>query len=348
MSSLVPAAAGSLCCHGREQPSWLCHPSELVALPAKWFGCSGKGQRLSKSGAVPDVLCLARQGEYSLPPVSPTPSMWPRWLHLPGHRRQVWGHFLAWRPRGAGWLVSILLYPLIPLILHPKWEWLLVVGPVWEGGHCTQALPGTLTACWHRQLHPRAWEGSLAVFQLTDIDVASSVGQQPCLRLPHPTCPVFCLYSWDRLRDTFRAWVSWPISDALSDEWDCALFSTLECEGSMVCHLCWTCWGEKRATHLLGTSSLQHLQPARGARAQPGWWATGREPSSLPCPSLCSPHMAGEDRGAVCGWESDIMEGLSSTGKKIGGQQPAELGSWRAAKEGVSLLTPWGKVSRGD
>lgn len=54
------------------------------------------------------------------------------------------------------------------LILHPKWELLLVAGPVWEDDHCTQALPGTFTAWWHR-LCSRAWEGSLAGFQLTDL-----------------------------------------------------------------------------------------------------------------------------------------------------------------------------------
>lgn len=89
---------------------------------------------------------------------------------------------------------------IIPSYPAPKVGMALGLGPVWERGHCTQELPGTLTAWWHRQPRSRAWEGSLAVSQLTDIDKASSAGQQPCLRLPHPTCPVFCLYSQGRQR----------------------------------------------------------------------------------------------------------------------------------------------------
>lgn len=49
-----------------------------------------------------------------------------------------------------------------------------------------------LRAWWHRQ--PRSRDRSQAVFQLTDKDVPSAGGQQPCLRLPHPACLAFCLY----------------------------------------------------------------------------------------------------------------------------------------------------------
>lgn len=83
--------------------------------------------------------------------------------------------------------------------------------------------------------------------------------------------------------------------------------------------------------HLLGISSLRHLQPGRGARAQPKRRGTGLVPASLPSPSLCSPWMPGKDTGP------------SSTGKKPGEQQPSELGSRGAAEEGVSPLPRGGR-----
>lgn len=77
-------------------------------------------------GAIPAVLHLARQGKYSLPLMSHTPSTWPHdYISLgtgdrPGDT--FWyemGHRVTW-----------ISYCLIPLVLHPQWEWLLIIRPV--------------------------------------------------------------------------------------------------------------------------------------------------------------------------------------------------------------------------
>lgn len=96
--------------------------------------------------------------------------------HLPGHRRQAWGHFLPWKPWG---LYFILFYlscsaPTVGVAFdHENCRRVFMAPKYYQG----------LSAWWHRHPRFRDREGSQAVSQLTDKDVPSAGGQQPCLRL---------------------------------------------------------------------------------------------------------------------------------------------------------------------
>lgn len=116
----------------------------------------------------------------------------------------------------------------------------------------------------------------------------------------------------------------------------CLIFP-LVCKGSTFYLPCWKCWSEERATHLLGTSSLQHVHPGSGLWAQPLQWDTEHLPASSPIPPVKAP-------ASRAGQRSHLWVGVGYNGgteqhkQKTWGQQPVELVLWGAAKGGAFPL----------
>lgn len=181
--------------------------------------------------------------------------------------------------------VSCILYCLIPLVLHPQWEWLLIVRPVggWsqplstardsESGGTDNHTPGTGRG-------PRLFFSSLTKMYL--LLVGSSPAWASHILL------VLCLYNWDR-KDTLLGyefldlfciylWVSGTVPHF--PPW---------VQGKYFPSSGWKFWSEERATDLLGTSSLQRVHPGSGVCAQPLQWDTRHLPASSPIPPMKAP-----------------------------------------------------------
>lgn len=89
--------------------------------------------------------------------------------------------------------VTCILYCLVPLVLDPQWEWLLIVRPVgrkpWHPSTARNSEPGgTGNHAPGTGRRPRLFFSS--VTKMTP----SAGGQKPCRRLPHHACLAFCLY----------------------------------------------------------------------------------------------------------------------------------------------------------
>lgn len=156
---------------------------ELVVVPTKWFGCSGKGQPLSGPGAIPAVLHLARQGKNSLPLTSHVPSTW-----LAGYISLGTGDRpgdICWHGSNGvqGGLYFVLSYPSCPAP---------TMGVAFDHVNCRRVVVAPkhyqgLGAWWHNHAPgtgrgPRLFFSSLTKMHL--LQVGSSPAEAPTSCLP--------------------------------------------------------------------------------------------------------------------------------------------------------------------